>query len=118
MRESATIPASTAVLAGGAKQRVSNRCVSLARSPPSPTAVRALRQTNAYGGTLGNIFAAVFAMGEGYASIKKMASLLNAETKRQQLKKARAVLRFVFVLLTPGPSGAWCRSCCSLLGSR
>jgi len=52
------------------------------------TFVAAYNTTNAYGGTLGNIFAAVFAMGEGYASIKKMASLLNAETKRQQLKKA------------------------------
>lgn len=39
---------------------------------------------NNFGNVIAGIFASIFAMGEGYASIKKMAQLLNAATQRKE----------------------------------
>ena len=39
---------------------------------------------NNFGNVIAGIFASLFAMGEGYASIKKIALLLNADTNRKQ----------------------------------
>lgn len=66
---------------------------------PISVFVAAYGTCNAFGGTLSSIFGAVFAMGEGYASIQKISDLLNAPTKRRamlvgQQRRARLTAEF------------------------